>query len=151
MTQVLSLMNQTRGIVTATRDIEIKGTDRKGLNVELGNYFSLYGYNTAQLFGVNPDNKLYKVQSFVVYGKWFCSISVKNDFVFNKKVFDNVDTRAKINPKGFVELNEIQEKIFIDALSVKDWDEQYNISEADEIPDIQYENCIPIYSPILSF
>ena len=160
MSSVLTLLNDTRELLGATKRIpdeekeayEEAGIERTGLDVELGRFFSLDGYNVAQLFCVGLGDKLYRVQSFKIEGKWYATISVKNGFVFNTDVFEDptvYDTTANIKAGSTVEFNKTHLEIFIEALKVEEWDEVYNIGEGDELPDIQHNQCVAIYSPLL--
>lgn len=160
MSSILTLLNDTRELLNATKTLpddiveayEEAGIERTGLDVELGNFFSLSGYNVAQLFGVGLGDKLYRVQSFKIDDKWYATISVKNGFVFNTDVFEDptvYDTTAKIKAGSTVEFNKTHLEIFIEALKVEKWDEVYNIGEGDELPDIQHNRCVAIYSPLL--
>lgn len=160
MSSILTLLNDTRELLGATKIIsdeereayEEAGIERTGLDVELGRFFSLDGYNVAQLFGVGLGDKLYRVQSFKIEDKWYATISVKNGFVFNTDVFEDpkiYDTTAKIKAGSTVEFDRTHLEIFIEALKVEEWDEVYNIGEGDKLPDIQHNECVAIYSPLL--
>ena len=160
MSSILTLLNDTRELLHATKTLpedmvesyEEAGIERTGLDVELGRFFSLSGYSIAQLFGVGLGDKLYKVQSFKIEDKWYATISVKNGFVFNTKVLEDpmtYDTRVKLTAGQVAEFDKTHLEIFIDALKVTEWDEVYNISESDKLPDIQHDECVAIYSPLL--
>lgn len=160
MSSILTLLNDTRELLHATKTLpedmvesyEEAGIERTGLDVELGRFFSLSGYNIAQLFGVGLEDKLYKVQSFKVEDKWYATISVKNGFVFNTKVLEDpttYDTTVKLTAGKVAEFDKTHLEIFIDALKVTEWDEVYNIAEGDKLPDIQHNECVAIYSPLL--
>lgn len=160
MSSILTLLNDTRELLNATKTLPEEmveaygdsGIERTGLDVELGRFFSLSGYSIAQLFGVGLGDKLYRVQSFKIEDKWYATISVKNGFVFNTKVLEDprtYDTRVKLTAGQVAEFDKTHLEIFIDALKVTEWDEVYSISEGDELPDIQHNECVAIYSPLL--
>ena len=133
MSSILTLLNDTRELLNATKTLSEDvveaykevGIERTGLDVELGRIFSLSGY------------------------KWYATISVKNGFVFNTDVLENFDTTVKIKAGSTAEFDKTHLEIFIEALKVEEWDEVYNISDDDELPDIQHNQCVAIYSPLL--
>ena len=160
MSSILTLLNDTRELLNATKTLpedmveayDETGIERTGLDVDLGNFLSLSGYNVAQLFGVGLGDKLYRVQSFKIEDKWHATISVKNGFVFNTDVFESpetYDTTVKIKAGSTVEFDKTHLEIFIEALKIEEWDEVYNISDGDKLPDIQHNQCVAIYSPLL--
>ena len=106
----------------------------------------------GRLFGVSKDNTLYRVTSFFVDGKKHGEIAVKKNFEFDHKVFEDpstFDTTAKIVDDS-IELNKLHRDIFIKALLVDEYDEMIRFGVDDELPDLIYDTCIAIYSPILS-
>ena len=161
MRLVLTLLNDTREVLNATRKIpeEMKeaykeaGVERTGLDVELGRFFSLSGYNLCRLFGVSLDNRLYRITTFIVDNKWYGEISVKENFEFDHKVFEDpstYNTTVKIKDNS-AELDELHRDIFIKALQVENYDEVFKFSEDDKLPEEINSECMAIYSPILSF
>lgn len=153
MTQLLNVLNDTRAIVLASRNIK-KGENAIGLDVELGRFFSTDGYKVGRLFAVTQDNILYRVTSFILDGKWYGEISIKKDFEFDHIVFDDqsiFDSTAKIIDSS-VELNRVHRDIFIKALQVEDYCEHKRFSEDDNLDEyLIFDMCVAIYSPILSF
>lgn len=148
MGELLNLLNDTLEVLNSTRGSE----DKKRCDVELGRYFSTHGYNVGRLFGVSKDNTLYRVTSFFVDGKKYGEIAVKKNFEFDHKVFEDpstFDTTAKIVDDS-IELNKLHRDIFIKALLVDEYDEMIRFGVDDELPDLIYDTCIAIYSPILS-
>ena len=163
MTQLLNVLNDTKEIVSTSRNIK-KGENAIGIDVELGRFFSTewcittiivsIGYKVGRLFAVTEDNTLYRVTSFIVDGKWYGEISIKKDFEFDHMVFDDqsvFDSTAKIIDSS-VELNRVHRDIFIKALQVENYCEHKRFSSIDELDeDLIFNMCVPIYSPILSF
>lgn len=158
---ILTLLNDTRELLSATRTLpedmveEFKeaGIERTGLDVELGRFFSLSGYNTARLFGVDKDNTLYRVTTFVVDDEFYAEVSIKRNFEFDHKVFEDpttYNTTVKIKDNS-AEFDKLHRDIFIKALQVEKYDENIRFGEKDELPEMVYGYCVAIYSPILGF
>lgn len=161
MSIILTLLNDTRELLNATKTLpedmveEYKeaGIERTGLDVELGRFFSLSGYNMARLFGVSKDNCLYRVTSFKIEDKWYGEISIKQNFEFDHKVFEDpstYDTTAKIKDNS-VELDKVHRDIFIKALQVEEYDVNLRFGEKDKLPEMVNFDCVAIYSPVLGF
>lgn len=161
MSNILTLLNDTRELLNATKTLdedaveEYKeaGIERTGLDVELGRFFSLSGYDVARLFGVSKDNCLYRVTSFKIDDNWYGEISIKRNFEFDHKVFEDpsiFDTKVQIKNNS-VEFNKLHRDIFIKALQVEDYDDNIRFGEKDKLPDIQHNECVAIYSPLLGF
>ena len=161
MSSILTLLNDTRAVLNATRTLpeelqeiyEEEGIEKTGLDVELGRFFSLSGYNTAREFGVSKDNTLYRVTTFVVDGKYYGEVSIKKDFEFDHKVFEDprtYDTMIKIKDNS-AEFNKLHRDIFIKALQIDTYDEHIRFGEKDKLPDMVNDDCVAIYSPLLGF
>ena len=148
MSELLNLLNDTLEVLNSTRGSE----NRKGCDVELGRHFSTDGYRMGRLFGVAKDNTLYRVTSFFIEGRKYGEIAVKKNFEFDHKVFEDpsiFNTTANILD-GSIELNKFHRDIFVKAILVDEYDEMIRFGEDDELPDLIYNTCIAIYSPILS-
>ena len=161
MSMVLTLLNDTREVLNATRKIPEEmekaykeaGVERTGLDVELGRFFSLSGYSMCRLFGVDKNNRLYRVTSFVVDNVWYGEILIKENFEFDHKVFEDpsiYNTTVKIKDNS-AELDTLHRDIFIKALKVENYDKTFKFSEKDKLPEEINSECMAIYSPILSF
>lgn len=161
MSSILTLLNDTRAVLNATRTLpeelleiyEEEGIERTGLDVELGRFFSLSGYNTCRLFGVSKDNCLYRVTTFTIDGQYYCEVSIKSNFEFDHKVFEDpstYDTTAKIKDNS-VELEKVHRDIFIKTLQIEEYDVNLRFGEKDELPQLVHHECVSIYSPLLGF
>lgn len=161
MSSILTLLNDTRELLHATKTLpeemveiyEEEGIERTGLDVELGRFFSLSGYDVARLFGVSRDNCLYRVTSFKIGDDWYAEVSIKRNFEFDHKVFEDpsiFDTKVQIKDNS-VEFNKVHRDIFIKALQVEEYDENIRFGEKDKSPDMVNDDCIAIYSPLLGF
>lgn len=144
MSSILTLLNDTREVLNATKtldeDVEEEykeaGIERTGLDVELGRFFSLSGYDVARLFGVSRDNCLYRVTSFKIGNDWYGEISIKRNFEFDHKVFEDpsiFDTKVQIKDNS-VEFNKVHRDIFIKALQIDTYDENIRFGEKDKLP-----------------
>ena len=136
--QLLTALNDTGKILTHLR----------GLNMELGRYFSTEGYGSCTLYALGIDGGLYKVTTEYREGAPFNgqvgTICYKKDFEvdpeFKGEVITDNEKRA-----------ELEKSHFLRALDVTEWD---NIVEFDRNTDIEtvqyiYDAAFAIYSPIL--
>ena len=161
MSSILTLLNDTRAVLNATRTLpeelleiyEEEGIENTGLDVELGRFFSLSGYNTCRLFGVSKDNCLYRVTTFIIDGQYYCEVSIKSNFEFDHKVFEDpstYDTTIKIKDNS-AEFDKLHRDIFIKALQVDKYDDHIRLGEKDDLPEMVHDECVAIYSPLLGF
>lgn len=142
VSNILSLMNDTRDLLTSS----------KNTNVVINGYLSKEGYTVCQLFAVGLGDKLYRIQSYKLNGKWHCSISIKNGFVFNTDIFVDENT-VPFSNLGYVDAETSNEylTLFIEALKINKWDEIISFHEGENIPsEIANICCYAIYSPILT-
>ena len=136
--QLLTALNDTSAVLTKIR----------GIDVELGRYFSTEGYGSCTLYALGIDGGLYKVTTEYREGApdngQVGTICYKKDFEVDPEFKGGVVTDHKKRA-------ELEKSHFLRALDVTKWD---NIVEFDRTTDIEtvqyiYDPAFAIYSPIL--
>lgn len=154
--EILNMLNDTREVLTATRGMRPEGAE--AIDVEIGRFFSEYGYKVCTMYGVGKTEEgegiLFRTQTHIdVNGKLYGSVSRKSNFEVDPIIFEDpkdFDSTAKIN-NNVVEYNPIHKEHFIRALQIEEYDETLLFSEDDPLPEEVHYFCVSLFSPILSF